>query len=288
MKVLHRSGCEGWFMKALFTVETDQVYLSWGLARSKAPALPPGRGVIPGRLLLRKCRKDLRFLNIWRSSVPDAVAADPEQTIGPLLFGQIDYKLYLCAKETGCLSILHRDPLLTRDINVEDGGRILHGYVNFGSQVGRSEFTILLDGRPEFSFEVEVFPAKLDYLTDYRQILAEVQEMLTGLALEYLRATFQLGLGFRVPRPTHVEWLSLLHHVMNDLERALRYIATRPVRGLYREPVMVRVEKVRRVDASVRSVLRRGKGTGAVLEPGGGVRVRERVAEYRQAGAGHS
>lgn len=118
-------------------------------------------------------------------------------------------------------------------------------------------------------------------MTDYRQILAEVQDMLTGLALEYLRATFQLGLGFRVPQPTHVEWLSLLRHVMDELERALRYIAAKPVRGLNREPVMARAEKVKRVDTSIRSVLRRGKGTGGVLELGGGVRVRERVTECR-------
>jgi len=268
-------------MKALFVVETDRVYLSWGPARHKTPGLPAGQAHVAGRLVLRKHRNDLQFLNIQRNSIPDAAAADPELTAGPLLFEQTDYNLYLCAKGKGRLSILHRDPLITRDISAEGGGRIMHGYVNFGSQVGRSEFTVLIDGKPEFSFEVEVFPAKLDYFTDYREILAEVQEMLTGLALEYLRATFQMGLGFRVPQPTHVEWLSLLRHVMDELERALRYIAAKPVRGLSREPAVVRVEKVKRVDAMVRSVLRRGKGTGAVLELGEGLRVRERVEEYR-------
>lgn len=268
-------------MEELFKIETDRVYLSWGPARGKVPAILSGLAFVPGRLVLRKGREGLRFLSVWRSSVPAAVAEDPEQTVGPLLFEQVDYKLYLCAKEAGRLSIVHRDPLITRDISGEDGGRILHGYVNFGSQVGRSEFTVLMDSRPEFSFEVEVFPSKLDYATDYQQILAEVQEMLTGLALEYLRATFQLGLGFQVPQPTHVEWLSLLRHVMDDLERALRYIAARPVRGLTREAVMVRIEKVKRVGSSVRSMLRRGKGVGGILETGGGVRVRERVEECR-------
>ena len=268
-------------MEALFAIETDRVYLSWGPARSKKLALLAGQASVPGRLLIRKLREDLRFLNIWRSGMPDAAAQDPEQTTGPHLFEQIDYKLFLRNNEPGRLSISHRDPVITRDINQEEGGRILHGYVNFRSQVGRSEFTILLDGRPEFSFEVEVFPAKLDYMTDYRQILAEVQEMLTGLALEYLRSTFQLGLSFRVPQPTHVEWLSLLRHIMDELERALRYIAAQPVRGLDREPVMVRVEKVKRVDALMRSVLRRGKGTGGILELDGGIRVRERVVERR-------
>ncbi len=265
-------------MEGLFTIETERIYLRWGPARSKRPALLASETSVPGRLVLRKCGEDVQFLNIERSV---GAVVDPEQTIGPLLFEQIDYQLYLCAKRSGSLSILHRDPLITRDISSEESGRILHGYINFGSQVGRSEFTVLIDGRVEFSFEVEVFPAKLDYMTDYQQILAEVQDILTGLALEYLRATFQLGLGYQVPQPTHVEWLSLLRHVMEELERALRYIAARPVRGLSREPMMVGVEKVKRVDSAIRSALRRGQGAGGVLELGGGMRLRERVVERR-------
>ncbi len=49
----------------------------------------------------------------------------------------------------------------------ERHGSIVYGLVNFGNQVGRSEFTIVLGGQPEFSFEVEVFPTKLDYVSDY-------------------------------------------------------------------------------------------------------------------------
>src|SRR5206468_8988189 len=111
---------------------------------------------------------------------------------------------------------------------------------------------------------------KLDYASDYERLLAEVQEVLTGLAVEYLRSTFRLGTGAWVPQPTHVEWLALLRHVGADLERALAQVAARPVRGLTREPALARAERVRRVDPSVRAAMRRAEG-----------RPRERVEERR-------
>jgi hypothetical protein len=36
-------------------------------------------------------------------------------------------------------------------------------------------------------------------------MLAEVQDILTGLVLEYLRSTFHLASAVRVPQPTYLE-----------------------------------------------------------------------------------
>ena len=99
------------------------------------------------------------------------------------------------------MRLAHRDPVLLRDMSDEDDGRLALGYVNFGSQVGRSEFTLTVDGVPEVDFRVEVFPTKLDYASDYERLVAEVQEILTGLAVEYLRSTFRLGTSTRTRSP---------------------------------------------------------------------------------------
>lgn len=268
-------------MDALFKIETDRVIFSWSSPRGKEPVPLTGPTYIPGLLVIRKRRSGLVFENIFRASLPEAIASDPVLTTGPRIFEQTDYKIYARTKNDSKLAIVHRDPLINRDISKEDGGRVLHGYINFGSQVGRSEFTIIVDGKPEFNFEIEVFPTKLDYASDYEQILSEVQEILTGLALEYLRSTYQMGLGLRVPQPSHVEWLALLHHISNELEFALQHIAQRPVRGLTREPVNVRAERIRRVDSAVRSMIRRGMGSGPTLNLSKDLQVRERLTERR-------
>jgi hypothetical protein len=147
--------------------------------------------------------------------------------------------------------------------------------------VGRSEFSVLVEGEPEFDFQLEVFPTKLDYEADYQQLIAEVQDVLTGLVVEYLRATFQLGLPARTPQPTHVEWLTLLRHVMDDLERALRHVAERPRWGLARQTAPVRIERLKRADNVVRRAIIRGKGSGRLMRLPADVTVRERISERK-------
>jgi hypothetical protein len=171
--------------------------------------------------------------------------------------------------------------LITRDLRVEHSGKTLYGVINFRAQIGRSVFTVYVGDQPEFDVEVEVFPTKLDYQTDYRHLLTEVQEIMTGLALEYLRATFRLGAISPEPLPTHLEWLILLRQIIGSLEQALRYIAQHPIRGLTREPMAVRADQVKRVDASIRVAVRRGAGFGEFLPLANGPLVRQHLDERR-------
>ena len=89
--------------------------------------------------------------------------------------------------------MIHRDPVVCRDLTSEDGGSILHGNVNFGSDIWYSDFELRCDGRTEVRIGVEVFPTARTFPTDYQDLVAEVQEQLLGLALEYLRPTHQEG-----------------------------------------------------------------------------------------------
>ena len=157
----------------------------------------------------------------------------------------------------------------------------MHGTINFGSRVGLSRFWLDVGDTPEFGFEVEVFPSKLDYKTDYEQMVAEVQELLTGLALEYLRSTYQSGTAAEVPTTSSLEWLTILQGVISDLERGMHRVVQFPIRGLRRSHRQVRLERVKKVDSTVRSLIRRGGGTGSLHEVHPGVRVREQIREAR-------
>lgn len=265
----------------LFKIETDCVSLTWSKGRGTDPQALKGRKDTTGRLCLHKRRDDLSFHKIYRATIPEIISSDPDLETGPLLYEQSDYKLYVKAAPGKVVSVLHRDPLICRDLTPNDNGNVVYGLLNFGSQVGRSEFNVLVDDKPEFDFEVEIFPSKLDYADDYAEILAEVQEILTGLALEYLRSTYNLGNRSHVPQPTHLEWILLLKGIAGRLESALQQIARHPVRGLVRVPATVRVEKIKRVDSAVRSAVRRGTGSGEFVQIGGGLGVRQRLEEHR-------
>jgi predicted component of viral defense system (DUF524 family) len=148
--------------------------------------------------------------------------------------------------------------------------------------LNHAEFSILINGQPELDFEVEVFPSKLDYASDYENLLAEVQEICTGLAFEYLRATYQKGIKTGTPHPTAIEWLVLLRHVADSLEQALHHIAHYPIRGLTREPVTMRAERVKRVDSSIRTAVTRGRGAGQFVKLNSEYQIRQNL-QTRQA-----
>ena len=183
----------------------------------------------------------------------------------------------LRSKTGASVELRHRDPVILRDIKSSGKGDLVHGVVNFGSQVGRSEFYVLVGSEREIDFEIEVFPTKLDYQGDYQDLLAEVQDILTGLVLEYLRSTFKVGAESSVPQPTHLEWLTLLRHVMTDLEKALRNVARQPVRATVRAIETVRADKVKKTNSQLRSLILRGGGRGVTIRLESGLELRQQL-----------
>ena len=257
-------------MPPVFRVETDRVVLLWDDHGDTPPAPVPGTSA-PGQLIVTARRGQPVAIQIGDAPAPSGA---------PLyLFEQRDYTLSASVKPPArAIEIAHRDPNVTHALRSPFPTSVF-GKINFGGQIGRSELTVLVDGEPELEVAFDVFPTKLDYATDYEQLLADLQSVLTGLVLEHLRATYQLGVAFHAPRPTELEWMLLLRHVAGDLERALGKIAARPVRGLTRELRLVSATRTRRIDAALRSAIRRGRGRGTSVPLDEGGAVRARVAQ---------
>lgn len=265
----------------LFEINTDRVELHFSKATGKVPAVLPGAN-IPGRLAISGKRPGLSWEKIWRHGISDALACLPDQLVGPRLFEETDYKVYAsCRDQHSKIRIAHRDSALLRDLDSGDHGRSIFGRINFRSQVGRTEFQVLVNDIPEFDFEIEVFPAKLDYGSDYEKMLADVQGIMTSLAMEYLKSTYQFGTTVKLNKATDIEWLVLLRNIVDDLEKALLYVDRRPIRGLKRELETVRAEKIKRIDSTVRSAIRRGAGKGDHSHLARGVALREKINENR-------
>ena len=267
-------------MKQLFRISTNRFSLDWHRVRDQdQPVLARVRPVI-GRLELILHGDEVELLDdTARADVPYAVARDSQFKLGPPLYEQTDYQLYLRGIDVGdTVEIRHRDPSLRGCLSSQENGRVLHGVINFRGQIGRSQFSIVVNGRRQLDFEVEVFPTKVDYESDYRDILGDVQSILTSLAYEYLRSTYQLGKISADKKPTKLEWLVLMEHVIDEIEESLNYIASRPTRSLVRRERTSRIERIRRVDSRVRSQVRRGQGKGNLVQSAGTM-VRERLVE---------
>jgi len=262
-------------MKLLFQLETDKVSLRFSQGTGRTPQILDWERNIPGTLLIYKRRSDLQWKKIYRD-VPD-IPEDAFISVGPRLYEETNYKIYAKAHGGSRISIYHRDPTILSDLDYEDNENCAHGSINFTSQVGKSRFAVMVDGKPEFDFEVEVFPSKLSYKSDYEQMLAEVQSVMTSLAMEYLKATYQLGTSLNDKSAKNLEWITLLENILGDLEHALFYISNHPVQGLQRENIYRRTEQIKKIDSLVRSAIRRNAGKGDIVELASGIKARQEI-----------
>ncbi len=254
-------------MKQLFRIVTNRFTLDWHRVSDHDQAVLAHTLPVIGRLRLVPHDRDLQWRDLTiRSGVPESLAADVTDSNGPPLYEQTEYQLYLRGAMDGDkVEIRHRDPVITQSLSSQENGRVIHGSVNFRGQIGKSLFSIYVNGNRTLDFEVEVFPTKIDYKTDYHEIVADVQSILTNLAYEYLRSTYQMGKLAGDRSPSKLEWLVLIEHIVVDLEKAMNHIAHRPTRGLIRREQPTRIERIRRVDSRVRSQIRFGQGRGSAV-----------------------
>ncbi|WP_172624608.1 DUF2357 domain-containing protein [Streptomyces griseofuscus] len=196
-------------------------------------------------------------------------------------FEDTTYRLYVKSHVTGKVPVLlHRDPLLFRAVDSYPGDFMCAGPINFGRQVGRCTFDVHV-GHDNLRLTFEVFPAKIDYATDYRALLADITTTSRALALEYLRATYQTSDATEVQDETALDWLTLLRNEVASLERSMRYVNEHPHRILRRKVDYVRTERIRRADSTVRNAILRARGHGAWLQIPGMSSVRSHVPSFQ-------
>jgi hypothetical protein len=186
-----------------------------------------------------------------------------DRPAGPPLYEETSYTLTVVAANPAQRPIVrHRDPTLIRGLKgIRGRGDVVTGALNFRSQVGRTMFEVVV-GDATVQIEVEVFPAKLDYRTDYEDLLREVEGAARALVLEYLRATQRSGAVEHHTPGQPVDWLILLRNEAADLERALNRIAMSPHRELARTIDYQRAERIRRPTPLTRRAVQRGQGRG--------------------------
>lgn len=266
-------------MQDLFRIHTNLFSLDWrGAIQPCAVSLHRTKH-IDGYFRITTRIKECRILKSSWKSCPTAVAGDFEVDRGPALFEETEYQLYLrCQNPKDRISLVHRDPFIVSRLSHQERGSVVHGALNFRGQIGRSTFTVCINDRPQLDIDLEVFPTKIDYETDYQEIVADLQQTVRSLAYEYLRSTFQFGKLTATAKPTQLEWLLLLRQVIHQLEAAIHEVAHHPRRALVRRPRISRIEKIKRVDASIRAQIRRGNGRGMMVSTTVGA-VRERLLE---------
>jgi hypothetical protein len=206
----------------------------------------------------------------WRAGEP-----------GPAFFEATTYRVVvedLVGSEPPRLT--HRDPTLLDNVDRVPNHAIVAGTINFRQQLGRSTLTIAGDAE-QVAVTIEVFPTKLDYATDYEEILDEVAGGARALALEYLRATYRQGATTPDGGTSDLEWLTLVRNEIERLEAALAYLEQHPHRALDRTVQLERVDRIGRPSRPTIRAIARGRGAGPFVDVAPGVQARSKLPTRR-------
>ncbi len=168
----------------------------------------------------------------------------------PCFFEQTSYEFIVEKKGEAVreLSVDHQNRQVREAITPTGRHRrLLSGIVNFGNEVGFSRFRVMGDGRELLTFEIEVFPAKLDYRRDFQRLLQEVNAEVYNLAFNFLMKTTHPAALFRnETEPSGAEFYYIFRAVYHRFLKALELIRKNPHHQIVSENRVVRPEKVKK------------------------------------------
>lgn len=237
-------------MTKLFAMTTEAARLTWSQRHSGLQGVPPGSAGL-------------------RVEASGGGVPRLEQAAAPLVLAeQTDYAVLLQSRNGQPVRLVHRDPTVLAGLTAADGGRLWHGVVNFGTQVGRSRFEVRSGARLLWAFSVEVVPTKLDYRDDFTALCADLEGLGQALALAYLQPAEHAAAPQAARAALELEWALALRALAGRLEAALHYVARQPHRALEPLPAWQRADRATHPDARLRRALTQGAGRGPFVAAG--------------------
>ncbi|GIP39841.1 hypothetical protein J31TS4_31210 [Paenibacillus sp. J31TS4] len=142
--------------------------------------------------------------------------------------------------------VFHHDNLHLRQAVKPLGKYILSGNLNFQNEVGLTELELRMHGQVILRMELEIFPSKMDYKSDYQAILNDVNQQIYNLSFDFMRKTYHLT-GLRETRSQSLtEFFTLLQHVFEQLTQAVERIKNAPHASMQADHRVVDTARVKR------------------------------------------
>lgn len=169
--------------------------------------------------------------------------------IHPVFFENKEYFFWIEFKEPDRIlnaSVVSHLKEIEGKFHFRKSAGVLAGSVNFRNDIGRTELVITYerDKKPEhFTFACDVYPIKLDYRSDYQQILRDIQERYPLLVLDYLRKTYQ-SFHRGSADNTDLIWWQIFGGIFEEFILAAKYILEKPRISLQKVTRYVRAEQI--------------------------------------------
>ena len=170
--------------------------------------------------------------------------------VSPLFFEQTDYELIIKSRNNESVSFWNANYLLREKVGpvTDDDNSLISGIINFGNEVGYSDFEINVDGRKHLVIRIEVYPTKISYKEDYQMMMADVSEMCYACAIDFMQKTYQEFQISNKQNTVPAIFFQIISAVFEKYINAVRRIISVPHHKLITEHTVVPEHKARRTD----------------------------------------
>ncbi len=171
--------------------------------------------------------------------------------IPPLFFEYTDYELVVESRgeDKRKVEVWNENHLIRDSITPNREGNTVSGIINFESYVGFTDFEIRLDGVSYLRFQIEVYPSKLSYKDDYRQMIDDITEMVCEATVAFLKKTYQTwSLAESEENKSLSVYFSILSTIFDEYMKAINRVVAVPHHKLITEHVVLPAHKVKRTD----------------------------------------
>lgn len=199
-------------------------------------------------------------------------------SVEPLFFEQSDYEIIAESTSKERITVWHEDASIRKRIDsVKDGGDLVSGIVNFGSEIGQSDFEVRVGGKAVLIVRIEVFPSKVSYKNDYRNMLSDIANEIYSLSFDFLKKAFQQMTPGGNHAPTPAAFYKILEAIYTRFVSAAKKIIDTPYHKLVTEHVILPTHRIRKTDHSTEKWIT-GHPEYVLKTPNGNFRVSKALA----------
>ena len=172
-------------------------------------------------------------------------------TVQPLFYEQQNYEIVISGKSDAIVEFWHENLNVRNKVSPlsRDSG-IISGVINFGSEIGNSDFVIKVNGKDYLTITVEVFPTKISYKEDYKAIVSDITAEVYNLIFDFFKKTYgSFGTAENV-NASPVEFFAIINNIYSCFIRSADMVLSQPHHILETTRELLPAHKIKRIDSS--------------------------------------
>lgn len=168
----------------------------------------------------------------------------------PLFFEQTDYIASIHSLHNEELSVSCNNPLIEGALDYPYPNDKAHmvGVINYGNNIGFSEFTVYANGSPVVSLRIEIYPTKISYQDDYRAMMDDINDLVSECVLDFMKKTFQVFIPNHKKNDIPAVFFTVFQGIYNKYLQAIRRVTAVPHHKLITVHEIVPTYKAKRTD----------------------------------------